>query len=119
MAFNVIPKTTEEIGRSDVAGLFSYIIKQYPVIKTIGPIALDSQFPTLVKIHRSLETEGLDLTRLPIDVSKLKLDFGNGTRQAGGINLGILFEHKLETAFNQFIDEGMDGIKDINMQKFI
>ena len=74
MAFNVIPKTTEEIGRSDVAGLFSYIIEQYPVIKTIGPIALDSQFPTLVKIHRSMETEGLDLTRLPIDVSKLKLE---------------------------------------------
>ena len=119
MAFNVIPKTTEEIGRSDVAGLFSYIIKQYPVIKTIGPIALDSQFPTLVKIHRSLETEGLDLTRLPIDVSKLKLDFGNGTRQAGGINLGILFEHKLETAFNQYISEGIDGITDMNMQNFI
>ena len=119
MAFNVIPKTTEEIGRSDVAGLFSYIIEQYPVIKTIGPIALDSQFPTLVKIHRSLETEGLDLTRLPIDVSKLKLDFGNGTRQAGGINLGILFEHKLETAFNQYISEGIDGITDMNMQNFI
>ena len=119
MAFNVIPKTTEEIGRSDVAGLFSYIIEQYPVIKTIGPIALDSQFPTLVKIHRSLETEGLDLTRLPIDVSKLKLDYGNGTRQAGGINLGILFEHKLETAFNQYISEGIDGITDMNMQNFI
>ena len=74
MAFDIIPKTSEEINRSDVAGLFSYILEQYPALKTIGPIALDVQYPNLVKVHRSLETEGLDLKRLPVDVSKLKLD---------------------------------------------
>lgn len=119
MPFNIVPKTSEEISRSDIARLFSYIVGQYPAIEKIGPITLDSQQPNMVKIHRSLETEGLNLTRLPIDVSKLKLDFGNGTRQAAGVNLGILFENKLEVAFNQFINEGIEGVQDINMQKFI
>jgi hypothetical protein len=119
MTFNVIPKTSEEIGRSDVAGLFSYILEQYPAIEKIGPLALDSQKPNIVKIHRSLETKGLNLTRLPVDISKLNVTFGNGTRQTGGVNLGILFENKLETAFNQFIDEGIEGVTDFNMKKFI
>ena len=119
MTFNVIPKTSEEIGRTDVAGLFSYILEQYPAIKTIGPIALDSQKPNIVKIHRSLETEGLNLKRLPVDISKLNVTFGNGTRQTGGVNLGILFENKLETAFNEYISDGIDGVADFNMQNFI
>ena len=36
---------------------------------------------------------------IKFDISKLKIGFGNGTRQAGGVNRGILFEGILEEAF--------------------
>ena len=119
MGYNTIPKNTSEINRSDIAGLYSYIISKFPMTESWGPLALNPQQPNMVKIHRSLETEGLDLTRLPIDISKLTVGFGNGTRQTGGINRGILFENDLEIAFNEYISEGIDGVRDFEMKKFI
>ena len=119
MSYNFIPKSSTEIKRNDIAELYRYIIGIYPDTESLGPIALDPQKQNMVKIHRSLETEGLDLKRLPIDISKLSVGFGNGTRQAGGINRGILFENKLETAFTEYIRDGIDGVKDLNLKKFI
>jgi hypothetical protein len=119
MAYNFIPKSSTEIKRNDVAELYRYIVGIYPVMESLGPLALDPQKPNIVKIHRSLETEGLNLTRLPIDISKLTIGFGNGTRQTGGINRGILFENNLEAAFTEYIRDGIDGVGDLNMKKFI
>ncbi len=119
MSFNFIPKSSTEIKRKDIAELYRYIVGKFPAIEPVGPLALDPSKPTLVKVIRSLETEGLDLKKIPVDISKLKVGFGNGTRQAGGINKGILFENKLEAAFTEFIRDGSDGVSDLNMKKFI
>jgi len=119
MSFNLVPKNSSEIKRADITALYQYIIEKFPMTKSFGPLTLDSQQPNMVKIHRSLETGGLDLSQIPADISKLKVDFGNGTRQVGGINRGILFENNLENAFNEYISEGIDGVGDFEMKKFI
>ena len=79
MSFNFIPKSSTE-EEKDIAELYRYIVANSYI--TSWTIATDPSKPTLVKVIRSLETEGLDLKKIPVDIGKLKAGFGNGTRQA-------------------------------------
>ena len=113
MAFNFIPKSSEEIAKkslqtgSEIINLYDYLVKKQPSIK--DPLAIDVAKPKTIKIMRDLSAK-FTIRELNRYAPNLNLSWGNGSRGgAGTMNRGNLFETELEDDLNRYINEGLDA----------
>jgi len=126
-AFTIFPTTEDEILNEKVKELYR-TIKLHPSLTINDPLALDSNFPNIVKISRSLQRDAkfieylnneLDLELDPLLGGKwngISIKWGEGSRGGRGINSkGIGFENEL-TSDLELLREY--GISDSNKDQF-
>lgn len=112
MAFNFIPKSSEEISKvglkngGSLIALFEFLIKIAPSIK--DPIAIDKARPDSVKVLRDF------IGRVDLPFIKktfgLSATWGSGSRgNRGAGNRGNLFEYELTNDLNEYLNNGLQG----------
>ena len=115
MAFNFIPKSADEIVKSnmktanELAALWTHINNKYKGEKT--PLALDKTKPAEAKVARqfSLSFKLKDLQKIAPSV---KLTFGNGSRGGGGAaNKGLGFEREMVEDLLELRNSGVTSKK--------
>jgi hypothetical protein len=115
MAFNFIPKSADEIIKSnmktahELAALWTHINNKFKGEKT--PLALDKTKPTEAKVARqfSFSFKLKDLQKITPSV---KLTFGNGSRGGGGAaNKGLGFEREMVQDLLELRNEGVTSKK--------
>ena len=115
MAFDILPSTETEARKAvrfmsqtsaiEALSLYRHLHQNYGHIVK-NPLAFDSSKKNECKIIRLLEG-GFTIKQLTKELSltKLKPDFGDGSRGAKGKNnQGSLFERDMEVALNKWID---------------
>ena len=117
MAYNLIPSTFSEAGKSvknmedpgakESIRLWNYLNENYGNILP-NPLAFDSTNKSNVKIARALKDEiALAELKRKLKITKLKMSWGDGSRGNRGTgNTGNLFEQQLERGLNDWIETG-------------
>lgn len=117
MAYNLIPSTFSEAGKSvkhmedpvakESIRLWNYLNENYGNILP-NPLAFDPTNKSNVKIARALKDEvALAELKRKLKITKLKMSWGDGSRGNRGTgNTGNLFEQQLERGLNDWIETG-------------